>query len=408
MPRPAPEHVPAPSVHDGAPGPTRGRGGGPRVLAALALVAALAPGGAVAALSAPAVAMALGTSTVVAAPPAQAVPADQVDLADTAGILDRTQLLRDLAEVEFRQPTRVAVFTERGPDIRDLDEDRKAQAFNGRVLEFARAQRPDWLSADGQKWADGLVVVALDPDSRMLGVYQGEDRRLSTDQQAAVREDAVDAARDARWTDAVVDVVDGSAERIGRPWHEEPGVWVGAGVVGVVGAGVVGATVAARRSRRRRADEDLEAARRHLTSVTLDQDATEVNASTVPDDVPAGARLLERFRSVRQETLDATAELARLDAVPRDHRHRPAFGQDAQRLRRTTAELDTLDDVIADANTFLNRRPGWPDAWDRQTAPLRADLDAVESVADRFSGEDAAQAPVAALRSFRAEAAAAL
>ncbi|TFI26004.1 DUF5129 domain-containing protein, partial [Micrococcus endophyticus] len=83
-----------------------------------------------------------------------------------------------------------------------LDDDRASQAFNGRVLERARAEHPDWLSADGQTWADGLVIVALDPDNRMLGLYVGEDRSLSTDQLQDVREDGYEAARAAKWTDA--------------------------------------------------------------------------------------------------------------------------------------------------------------------------------------------------------------
>ncbi|WP_258060851.1 DUF5129 domain-containing protein [Arthrobacter sp. 4R501] len=34
------------------------------------------------------------------------------------------------------------------------------------------------------------------------------------------------------------------------------------------------------------------------------------------------------------------------------------------------AELDALDDVIADSNALLNNFTAWPSAWDRQLAPL--------------------------------------
>lgn len=372
--------------------------------AALALAAAAVVGAGTPALTAGAVAGTSAAAALTLAPAASAVPAEQVDLADTAGILDRNQLLRDLAEIEFREPTRVAVFTERGPDIRDLDEDRRSQAFNGRVLDHARTQRPDWLSADGQKWADGLVIVAVDPDNRMLGVYQGEDRRLSTDTQAAVRDDGKDAARDARWTDAVVDIVDSAASHIGRPLHEEPGLWFGAGGVAVGGAAAAAAVIATRRSQRRKAEADLDAARTHLTSVTMDWDATEVNASTVPTDDPFGARLMERFRGFHQSTLDATRRLEDLDAVPPGRRHAKSFRKDAGSLRDDVAELDRLDDAIADANTFLNRLPGWEDAWDRQAGPLRSDLDHVGDLREHLDGVAGAAAPLGALESFRTEA----
>ena len=32
------------------------------------------------------------------------------------------------------------------------------------MLAFARDQHPEWISADGQKWADGLFLFAFDPD----------------------------------------------------------------------------------------------------------------------------------------------------------------------------------------------------------------------------------------------------
>ena len=172
-----------------------------------------------------------------AAPQAHAVAWDQVELVDDAGVIDPAQLRRDLAGIEFREPTRVAVVTERGPDLSALDDDRASQAFNGRVLERARAEHPDWLSADGQKWADGLVIVALDPDNRLIGVYVGEDRMLSTDRLREVREAGHEAARAARWTDTVVEVTDAAAELIGRPWWQAPELWFGAGIVGVAGGG---------------------------------------------------------------------------------------------------------------------------------------------------------------------------
>lgn len=349
------------------------------------------------------------TTATAGAPTAVAVPADRIELVDTAGVIDPAALERGLAGVEFREPTRVVVYTERGADLSALSDDAASQKFNGRVLTHARERHPEWISDDGQKWADGLMIFALDPANRMMGVYYGEDRRISTDQQAEVREDAADAARDARWTDAAVDAVDASAELIGRPWQEDPAMWAGMGG-GLLGLGGVGAALWAvfvhpPRARRKRALADLEAARTHLTAVTLEMDATEVNASTVPDEDPHGARLLERFRGFRRRSLEATAELERLDAVPERGQRSKEFEEDAAALRAEVAELDGLDDAVGAADTLLNRRPGWQDAWDLQTAPLLEDLRGIDELRTALPSDDPAVATgLDALEGFRSEA----
>ena len=376
-----------------------------RTLTAVALSAAALTGPAAAAtVVALPVTAGVTSAVVAAAPQAHAVAWDRVELVDDAGVIDPAQLRRDLAGIEFREPTRVAVVTERGPDLSALDDDRASQAFNGRVLERARAEHPDWLSADGQKWADGLVIVALDPDNRLIGVYVGEDRMLSTDQLRDVREAGHEAARAARWTDTVVEVTDAAAELIGRPWWQAPELWFGAGIVGVAGGGAAAAVLASRRRRSRRTADLLAEARTHLTSVTLEMDATEVNASTVPEDSPHAAALMERFRGFRRQALDASAELDRLEALPERSLHRTEHARAAEDVRDRARELDRLDDAVAAANTFLNRHPGWPSAWDQQTAPLRADLDAVGTLASSVGSAGPVRSAVAALESFRAEA----
>jgi uncharacterized membrane protein YgcG len=67
-----------------------------------------------------------------------------------------------------------------------------------------------------------------------------------------------------------------------------------------------------------------------------------------------------------------------------------------------SAELDVLDDVIADTNALLNRGASWPAAWDRQLAPFRRDLDGLEELLGGRRAEGAS-ATAAALRSFRDE-----
>lgn len=327
-------------------------------------------------------------------------PITEVVLDDTAGIIDPAQLERDLAEIEFRGPVTVAVYTERGDSLDHLNDDRATQEFNGRVLQHARSQRPEWISEDGQKWADGLLIYALDPDNRIMGVYAGEDLELDLSDQEDVREAATESARAAKWTDAAVDAVDEAARIIGRPWWLHPGTIMAGGGVLAVGGGSLIARAAVRRSRRQRITRTLETARTHLTNVTMDMDATEVNASTVPTDSSHGAALMERFRGFQQRSLGLTEDLERLEAIPKKRRHDRATVTKADDVRREAAKLDALDDAIADANTLLNRHPGWEDAWDRQAAPLVEDLDGADQLRGSLDRSVRDSAAALALDSF--------
>lgn len=327
-------------------------------------------------------------------------PITEVVLDDTAGIIDPAQLKRDLAEIEFRGPVKVAVYTERGASLDHLDDDRASQEFNGRVLAHARSARPDWISDDRQKWADGLLIYALDPDNRIMGVYAGEDLQLSLSQQQDVREAATDSAKEAKWTDAAVDAVEEAAGIIGRPWWLSPGALLTGGAAVVLGGGGALTAAAVRRAQRRKTTRALEAARRHLTNVTMDMDATEVNASTVPTDSPHGAALMERFRGFTQRAIDLTGRLEELEQIPEKKRHGTENVKDAEKVQRQASELDTLDDAIGDANTLLNRHPGWEDAWDRQAAPLVEDLDGAEKLRDSLDRSVRDSAPAMALDSF--------
>src|SRR5690606_40282375 len=66
--------------------------------------------------------------------------------------------------------------------------------LNDAVRNYATAEHPDWI--DGEKWADHLVVLAIDPENRKVGTYAGEDVKLSDggfeDVQDAMKDDAQD------------------------------------------------------------------------------------------------------------------------------------------------------------------------------------------------------------------------
>ena len=324
--------------------------------------------------------------------PASAVTPKEVVVEDTAGVLDANTLLPALDDVEFREPTTVAVYTYNGTSEANLNED---------VLRFARAEHPEWLSPDGQKWADGLFIFALDPVGRHIGTYFGEDRKIPLDQQEDIREEVNDLFREAQWTDGTIAAVEEAADRINRPWYQSPG-FIGASVL--VGAGAVAGTGVGIGIRRRRGSRNtalLKEADASYSSVTRDLEATEVNARTIPADSPYGAKVLEEYRSFMTRYNTATKQNnAAHDLPPKDLRRRSSTAV-IEEYADTATELDGLDDVIADTNALLNKAPGWERAWDRQVAPFETDLlDLDDLLESEAGGKDSATA--AALLSFRA------
>ena len=104
----------------------------------------------------------------------------------------KTLSLPAVQAIEFYQPTKVAVYTYNGSASDNLNEE---------VLRFARAEHPEWISEDGQKWADGLFIFALDPVGRHVGTYMGEDRKVSPEQREDIQNASKELLRDAQWTD---------------------------------------------------------------------------------------------------------------------------------------------------------------------------------------------------------------
>jgi hypothetical protein len=348
---------------------------------------------------------------VATAVPAHAVPAVDLILADEAGILHEPTLRAGVEEISFHEPTTVAVFTERGTADSN---------FNERVLAYARENHPEWISADGQEWADGLFIYAIDPDGRHVGTYFGEDRKVSTNIQEDIQEDTKDLLADAQWTEAAIQGVRSAASVMNRPWYRVPLLWVSGAAAVAAGGGAVIIAVAVRRVQRRKTRELLDRGRAAFSSVSMDLQATELNARTVPTGSRYGAMVLEKYRNFHDRYVQAAAENDRLAGIEDRQLHRKEHRGAAEEFTRTAEALDELDDTVVDSNTFLNLQHGWQDAWDRQTAPLREDLAeidrlegtgvggsrAAEGDEDGVDEEGTALTPaaVAPLRSFRAEA----
>ena len=332
------------------------------------------------------------TGTVLAAAAAAlAVPPSDVVVEDRAGVLDRNTLLPAVQRIEFYQPTKVAVYTYNGTAADNLNEE---------VLRFARAQHPDWISPDGQKWADGLFIFALDPVGRHVGTYMGEDRKVSLEQRDDIQNASKDLLRDAQWTEGTIAGIKRGAELINQPWYRSTAFLVAAWSTAGAAVAGLGTWLLVRWRTRVACRREIARGDANYANVSMDLQVTELNASTIPESSRYGSTVLEKHRTFLAR-YNAAAELSnRAHALtPRELGRRSSLRL-ARQYADAAAELDALDDVISDTNALLNRGSIWPTAWDRQLAPLRNDLAGIEGLLRKRHGEgDSATA--ASLRSFR-------
>lgn len=326
-----------------------------------------------------------------AAPAATAVPPADVVVEDRAGVLDRGALLPAVQKIDFYEPTKVAVYTYNGSAADNLNEE---------VLRFARAEHPDWISQDGQKWADGLFIFALDPAGRHVGTYMGEDRKVSLEQREDIQAASRDLLRDAQWTEGTIAGIRRGAELINQPWYRSTAFLVTAW--STAGAAVAGAGTWLLVRWRTRVGSRREIARgdANYANVSMDLQITELNAGTIPASSSYGSTVLEKHRTFLGRYNTATGLSNQVHALTQRQLGRRSSLALARQYADAAAELDALDDVIADTNALLNRGSSWATAWDRQLAPFRSDLAGIEGMLGKSHGEGAS-ATAASLRSFR-------
>lgn len=295
---------------------------------------------------------------------------------DGAQVLDVATLEDGVEELRFHEPTDVAVFTTLGGEAARTDD----LALNTAVLEHARAERSEWLSADGQTWADDLFVFAVDPEGRLVGTYFGENRTVDPEEQLEIQDAAKDDFRAADWTDGTLAGLEAGADRIERPFVRSAGGVVVAGLLSLLTAVGLGSWLGvgvhrARVSRDMRAEGD-----RRMADVIGSMDETELRARLIPEDSRYGGRVLRRYDEFTRGVRELTELGNEARAIPGSAYNRKASQTRLTAYRDKAAELDDLDDVIADTAVFLGREPTWNEAWARQEGPLREDLEQVDTV----------------------------
>ena len=307
-----------------------------------------------------------------------------VEVHDEAGILRTEPLAKKIQEMRFRQDLHVAVLTVPGWDVTNL---------NDSVLEYARSHASDtdvpWISTSNPNyWSDGLVILAVAPDSRKVGCYFGEDVAVTLDQQAAIQDAAKDQYRRADWYGGTVSMAAKTADVVGRVGgggivmtYILPGISALAGVTWLVYYLWRGVTA------RRRAREAL----RHYSQVTHDYETTELLAGTIPEDEPHGAQVMARYRWFREEYEKVTRSWQDFGNPYRTQWFGMSVLRRATELQKRSELLDSLDDVIANTATFLSLSPGWDRVWSNEQGPVLEDLQSLRRLCHEIDSSDVAE-----------------
>ena len=290
-----------------------------------------------------------------------------VEVHDEAGVLQSEPLAKEIQAMRFRRDVHVAVLTVPGWDVDNL---------NDSVLEYARSHASDtevpWISTSNSNyWSDGLVILAVAPEARKVGCYFGEDVAVPLEQQAAIQDAAKNQYRQADWYGGTVSMAAKAADIIGRPGGGDVGTtYILPGISALVGLAWLVYYLWRGFTARRRAREAL----RHYSQVTHDYETTELLAGTIPEDEPHGAQVMARYRWFRSEYEKVTRSWQDFGSPYRTQWFGMSVLGRATELKKRSALLDSLDDVIANTATFLSRSHGWDHVWSNEQGPVLEDL----------------------------------
>lgn len=326
--------------------------------------------------------LALLSTAALAPAPALADPPRSVEVVDTTDSVDDATLGEQLEQVDLRAEVELVAMT---LDVTEFgystDQD---DALNSSVRDHARSEHPELLSEDGQKFADGTVIIALDPHGRYLGTYAGEDVKLDDGGFSAVQDAMSEDAQEGDWDAALLAGAEKYADLLGRPWWQHPGALVAGFAVVAGAAGTVLALLGLRRAARRRMDTSLP----RFQDVLAKRAVTDSSARTLPEGSPYARAALADHEEYGTKIVEAQ-QLH--DRLPSPSQRSWGWGLRAPQrtlardFERTVGYLDDTDDTIIAAADLLHRLGDWREAWERELAPLQ---DSVAGLHELTTDED--------------------
>ena len=242
--------------------------------------------------------------------------------------------------------------------------------LNDTVLNHLKQHRPDLLSPDQTKYADGHLIVAVGFDPRQNGVFGGEDVVKSIDLRKQERlETIVDAAKPGL-----------------RKGHYADGMVAAGGAVTVAGIGaVIAASMTSRRTNQARANFDTVS--REYGRVAADLEAIDVRAHSLTSSF-ANDELRRQWEDVKQRFLQLHTTMNSIDHLTVDSPNKE-FRRHHAALATAVEETTKMSQAEENINLLHDLENGNEEARRSQLQRLREDalkakLDAPD---DRYAAE---------------------
>ncbi len=300
------------------------------------------------------------------------------DQTSSFGAINGQSLQSELGQVPFKQPVKLVVLsTDTVP----------TGNFNEAVLNYARSSHKEWLSASGNKWADGLVILAVSPSYRKVGTYFGEDTKVSSSKQDKIQEAAKDDFRAGRWSAGMVEAAKEAARYVpdanGNSTYDgelPPGPAWFLSFLGLV-------TVWKGFKLRRESRRNLRQAREHWENVQADHNRAERAFALIGDSGKYHDELELRYTEYEANFRIAQEKWAEI-GTPRFWEYFSAVLKDkTDTLLSLTSSMDSTDDTVFSASEFFNLGSGWVDAWMKEIGPVIEDLTALGELVTSVSKE---------------------
>ena len=300
-----------------------------------------------------------------------------VEVYDKAHILSSDTVAEKIQDIGFRQDVHVVVVSVPGYMIENL---------NAEVLKYARthqdAPRPWISSSNSNYWSDGIIILAVAPDSRKVGCYFGQDTRLPVSQQASIQSAAKKAFNDHKWDDGILAMAKKTADLLGRPAE---GSWLTTFIIPAPASmiGIWALRNYLRRGLRARAvGKELTES---YSRVSLGDEDVELNMRIIPENEPYGARVRMWYRWYCQEYASITRDLQAFGRPRGPQWFAWRMLKRVSRLKKRAVMLESLGATISNTVSILNMSSTWEKAWENEQGRVQEDLQALRSLCDTIS-----------------------
>lgn len=319
--------------------------------------------------------------------------ASKADFAPEVVVEDQSSVFEDIngqslgtamESIGFRQPIKLVILSTDNVPTGNLNE---------AVLNYARSNHKEWLNAGRDKWADGLVILAVSPNYRKVGTYFGEDVKVSSSKQSKIQEAAKDDFRSGEWSQGMLQAAQAAAKYVpdssGNGGGEDDFPPLYSFAMLIAGAANLLRGFRLRSSTKR----NLREARAHWDVVQADRYRAEQAFAGIGDAGKYKTGLDMRYKRYQSDFVEAGKEWDEIGNPTFLQTLSAALNNASADLRQRTESMDASDDTFAAAAEFFNLGAGWVDVWMKEIGPVMEDLEVlcelVTSVSEEMGTPDA-------------------